>query len=97
MPVVLLLLLLLATCSFFAFSFYSSRGERCDLLAVVSCFGTDCDALALSVSGTFEWGRGGNVALAAGGSEDLAFTAPGFPDVTAYAASNNTVGCCCCC
>lgn len=64
------------------------RGERCDLLALVSCAGTDCGTLAVTLSGTFEWGRVGSVALA--NSTDVTFTAPGFRDVTAFAASNIT-------
>ena len=62
-------------------------GERCDLLALVSYRGTDCASLALTLSGSFEWGRGGDVALFEGdaGKPDLHFTAPGFPDVTAFA------------
>ena len=61
-------------------------GERCDLLVLASCTGTDCASLALTLSGTFEWGRGGDVALFEDADKpDLHFTAPGFPDVTAFA------------
>ena len=62
--------------------------ERCDLLALVSCKGTDCSTLAVTLSGSFEWGRTGSVALA--NTADVTFTAPGFPDITAFAASNIT-------
>ena len=66
-----------------------TAGERCDLLALVSCRGPDCGSLALTLSGTFEWGRGGDVALYDGdGRPDLGFTAPGFPDVTAFACTD---------
>jgi hypothetical protein len=62
-------------------------GERCDLLALVSCSGADCASLALTLSGSFEWDRGGDVALFEGdaGKPDLHFTAPGFRAVTAFA------------
>jgi hypothetical protein len=63
---------------------------RCDLLCVVTCHGADCVDLALSVSGSFEWGRSGDVSLAGGADgADLAFRAPGFPAVTAFAATGS--------
>ena len=66
-----------------------AEGERCDLLALVSCSGTDCASLALTLSGTFEWGRGGGVALFDGdGKPDLHFTGVGFPAVTAFACAD---------
>jgi hypothetical protein len=66
----------------------SSNG-RCDLLYVVSCSGRDCTGLAVSVGGTFEWGRAGGVAL--DGDSDLKFSPRGLPAVTAFAALNSTV------
>ena len=51
--------------------------ERCDLLALISCEGADCDSLAVTLSGSFEWGRVGYVALT--NTADVMFTAPGFP------------------
>lgn len=61
---------------------------RCDLLAMLTCIGKDCVNLAVTLSGTFEWGRVGYVSLA--NTADIGFAAPGFPDVTAYAATNIT-------
>ena len=58
-------------------------GMRCDLLAVATCHGTDCDHLGVSLSGTFEWGRAGEVLLT--NTTDLTFTPVGFPAVTVYA------------
>jgi hypothetical protein len=62
--------------------------ERCDLLASVTCKGADCHNLAVTLSGSFEWGRVGHVALA--NTADVMLTAPGFPDVTAFSASCST-------
>ena len=62
---------------------------RCDLLAMFTCVGSDCVNLSVTLSGTFEWGRVGSVTLA--NSADIAFAAPGFPDVTAFAAFNIAV------
>eukprot|EP00756_Hemistasia_phaeocysticola_P043525 Hpha_TRINITY_DN17106_c0_g1::TRINITY_DN17106_c0_g1_i1::g.146806::m.146806 len=61
---------------------------RCDLLCVVSCDGPDCADLAVSMWGTHEWGRSGEVALK--DDSDLVFHSPGFPTVTAFAAWNTT-------
>ena len=77
-----------------------AAGERCDLLAVATCVGADCANLALSVSGSYEWGRSGQVALrpASGSGPNLpdsatglAFRSPGFPTVTAFPAANSTL------
>lgn len=65
-------------------------GERCDLLALISCEGADCKSLAVTLSGTFEWERIGSISVALANTSDLTFAAPGFPDVTAFAASNIT-------
>ena len=59
--------------------------QQCDLLARITCSGADCRNMAVSLSGSFEWGRTG--AVAAVGTTDLDFTAPGFPAVTAFTAT----------
>lgn len=63
----------------------SVSSERCDLLALVSCQGSDCNGLALTVSGSFEWGRVGDVTFpATANGPQVQFSAPGFPDVSAF-------------
>ena len=59
--------------------------EPCDLLARIACRGEDCKSMAATLSGTFEWGRSGDVELA--GTTDLLFLAPGFRDVRAFTAT----------
>ena len=66
------------------------EGQGCDLLCVVTCAGADCTDLAVTVEGSFEWGRAGEVVRPRAGSPDTAFRPAGaYPQVVAFAAEGS--------